>query len=78
MVPKHVTIYLEMSDELSSLNLPAGVDRRLHDLLDKQDQGKRLAPSEREEAEGLVELAEILSLIKLRAEIAFQKGKVEV
>jgi hypothetical protein len=36
-------------------------------LLDQQDAGKPLSVQERREAEGLVELAEFLSLLKLRA-----------
>ena len=62
-----VLIELEMPSDLSRFNLPEGVQQRLQSLLDKQDQGKGLTPAEREEAEGLVDLAELLSLIKLRA-----------
>jgi hypothetical protein len=47
--------------------LPEGVDRRLHSLLDKQDQGESLTEDERAEAEGLVELSEFLTLLRLRA-----------
>jgi hypothetical protein len=36
-------------------------------LLDRQDQGTPLNAAERKEAEGLVELAEMLSLLRLRA-----------
>lgn len=48
--------------------LPEGVDHRLGWLLDKLDRGEELSDDERAEAEGLVELADLLSLIKLRAE----------
>jgi len=58
---------LELPDEFDALRLPAGVDARLEKLLDQQDQGKRLTPAERKEAEGLVSLAEMLSLLRLRA-----------
>ncbi len=37
-------------------------------LLDKQDQGDPFTESERQEAEGLVNLAEVLSLLRLRLE----------
>jgi hypothetical protein len=37
-------------------------------LLDQQDSGIVLSTAERLEAEGLVELAEFLSLLKLRAQ----------
>ncbi|HVX64142.1 MAG TPA: hypothetical protein VHC19_26200 [Pirellulales bacterium] len=63
-----VTIDLEMPDDLARFRLPSGVDARLKQLLDRQDRGEALSESEREEAEGLVELAEVLSLLRLRAE----------
>ena len=60
-------IEIELPDELSSLELPAGVNRRLQQLLDKQDEGVVLSSEEREEADGLVNLSEMLSLLRLRA-----------
>lgn len=63
-----VTITLEMPDELPSFQLPEAVQTRLQELLDRQDEGQRLTVAERAEAEGLVNLAESLSLLKLRAE----------
>jgi hypothetical protein len=39
-------------------------------LLDRQDEGSTLTTAERQEAEGLVNLAELLSLLRLRAERA--------
>jgi hypothetical protein len=50
--------------------LVAHFDERLHDLLDRQDRGEDLTLEERREAEGLVDLAERLSLLKLRAQRA--------
>jgi hypothetical protein len=47
--------------------LPAAVQARLQDLLDRQDAGEKLTGREREEAEGLVDLAEFLSLFELRS-----------
>ncbi len=52
---------------LSGFKLPTGVKRRLQALLDQQDSGKPLSTDERREAEGLVEMAEFLSLLKLRS-----------
>jgi hypothetical protein len=46
------------------------VDERLQALLDRQDRGEALTAAERGEAEGLVDLAELLSLLRLRAERA--------
>jgi hypothetical protein len=62
-----VPFELEMPDEFERLRLPAGVDARLQQLLDRQDGGQELTPGERREAEGLVSLAELLTLLRLRA-----------
>jgi hypothetical protein len=59
---------IEMPAGLEEFRLPEGVQRRLQDLLDRQDQGQPLTPGERKEAEGLVELAELLSLLRLKAQ----------
>ena len=55
---------------LSGFKLPRGVQRRLTSLLDRQDAGQALSAEERREAEGLVELAEFLSLLKQCAQSA--------
>ena len=64
----HTTIALRfpMPGNLRKFHLPVGVQRRLGDLLDRQDRGQSLTAAERREAEGLVELAEMLSLLQLR------------
>ena len=69
-MPKSVDIHLQMPDDLKRLRLPAGVNTRLQQLLDRQDQGVPLTAAEREEAEGLVDLAEFLSFLRLRSERA--------
>jgi hypothetical protein len=63
-----VAIKLEVPDELAQFQMPAGVNARLEELLDRQDRGLRLTAAERKEAEGLVNLAEMLTLLQLRAE----------
>jgi len=63
-----VVMEIEMPASLEEFRLPEGVHQRLQDLLDRQDQGEPLTPAERREAEGLVELAEWLSLLKLKAQ----------
>ena len=68
--PQRVTLEVEVSNDLARFALPHGVDRRLQYLLDKQDGGEALTDDERDEAEGLVELADMLSLLRLRAERA--------
>ncbi len=61
-------IRLEMPDDLPKLRLPDGVQQRLQFLLDRQDRAGALSADERREAEGLATLAELLSLLRLRAE----------
>ena len=63
-----IHIELQMSDDLPEFRLPKGVQQRLNELLDRQDSGQPLTPAERSEAEGLVDLADLLSLLRLRAE----------
>ena len=62
------TITIEMPDNFNDFHLPQGVQRRLQDLLDRQDLGQSLTHAEQEEAEGLVDVAEWLSLLKLRTQ----------
>ena len=65
---QHVLVELEMPEALDRFALPLGVDERLQHLLSRQDQGDDLTPAERLEAEGLVDLADMLSLLKLRTQ----------
>jgi hypothetical protein len=67
-MPQNVLIDLEMPADLEQFKLPKAVDERLQFLLDKQDRGEVVTPAERLEAEGLVNLAELLSLLRLRAQ----------
>jgi len=52
----------------AALPSAGGVHNRLQSLLDKQDAGDPLTDAECSEAEGLVDLVELLTLLKLRAE----------
>ena len=61
-----IDLELEVPEDMARLSLPEGVDRRLQALLDKQDRGEPLTDDERVEAEGLVDLADLLSLLRLR------------
>jgi len=61
-----VDLAIEVPEDLARLHLPEGVDRRLQALLDKQDGGTPLTPDEQAEAEGLVDLADLLTLLRLR------------
>lgn len=58
---------IEIPAELARFELPEGLQARLEYLLDQQDAGEELTAAERREAEGLVDLAEFLSLLQLRA-----------
>ncbi len=64
---RHVVVELELPEDLEGFRLPPGVNERLQSLLDRQDLGQTLTAEESKEAEGLVNLAEFLSLLRLRA-----------
>ena len=66
-VKNEMVIEIPIPESMAGFTLPPGVMRRLKALLDRQDDGKALTGAERREAEGLVEMAEFLSLLKLRA-----------
>ncbi len=65
-------IDIDLPPELAQFRLPKAVADRLQTLLDRQDSGQPLPASERDEAEGLVNLAEFLTLLRLRAERSAQ------
>lgn len=60
------TIDVDLPADLDRFRLPRAVGGRLQALLDRQDSGQPLTDLEREEAEGLVNLAEFLTLLRLR------------
>jgi hypothetical protein len=63
-----LTLDIDLPDDLGRFRLPPAVAARLQALLERQDSGQPLTPLEREEAEGLVDIAELLTLLRLRAE----------
>jgi hypothetical protein len=63
---------IEIPIELTHFQLPKAVHNRLQLLLDRQDSGEILTLEEKHEAEGLVELAEFLSLLHLRSQRVVQ------
>jgi len=67
-MPQSIQLEVEVPGDLVRFRLPEGVQHRLQELLDKQDAGPALNPEEKREAEGLVDLADLLSLLRLRAE----------
>ncbi|MBN8422598.1 MAG: hypothetical protein J0L73_27040 [Verrucomicrobia bacterium] len=65
-----IRIDLELPDDLALFKLPAGVNERLTSLLNKQDSGELLTDQEKREAEGLVDLADTLTYLGLKAKAA--------
>jgi hypothetical protein len=53
--------------------MPAALGNRLQQLLDRQDELGKLTRAERGEAKALVELSDMLSLMKLRAKRVARK-----
>jgi hypothetical protein len=67
---RSVVVELDMPGDLKQFRLPRAVNRRLQQLLDEQSRTGNLSAAERKEADGLVDLAEMLTLLRLRAERA--------
>jgi hypothetical protein len=65
-----LTIGFDLPADLDRFRLPAAVASRLQSLLDRQDAGSPLTADERAEAEGLADLADLLTLLRLQAERA--------
>ena len=57
---------VEWIESVGALTLPDKTDRRLQELMDRNNEGE-LSNSERRELEALVELSERLSLIRAEA-----------
>lgn len=53
-------------ESVGRLRLPAKADRRLQDLMDRNNEG-RLTGQERAELESLVEMSETISLVRAEA-----------
>jgi hypothetical protein len=65
-----VLVELELPKDWRQFRLPRALDDRLHELLDRQDRDGKLSRLERREATALAELVDMLSLMRLRAELA--------
>ncbi len=61
-------IELDLPADLARFHLPSAVAARLQSLLDVQGCGQPLTADERNEATGLVDLADLLTILILRAE----------
>ncbi|MDA0921390.1 MAG: hypothetical protein O2983_12920 [Planctomycetota bacterium] len=56
----------EWVESVSQLRLPERTDRRMQELMDRNNEGQ-LSETERDELESLVEMSESLSLIRAEA-----------
>lgn len=65
-----VTLQLELPEDWDQFSLPPALNDRLQSLLDQQEQGNPLTESERQEAQALCDLVDMLAILKIRAERA--------
>ncbi len=63
---------LEWVESVGDLRFPCKADRRLQELMDRNNEGL-LTEGEREELEALVELSERLSLVRAKARQMLQQ-----
>ncbi|MFM9964115.1 MAG: hypothetical protein ACKV2Q_23170 [Planctomycetaceae bacterium] len=70
-----VMIQLDFPKDWRTFRMPRGLQSRLQELLDRQDQTGKLTRRERQEANALAELAEMFSLMKLRVRLAAKQTK---
>lgn len=69
-----VQLTVPMPSRMAKLRFPKALDDRLHFLLDEQGRKGKLTSAEKKEAEGLAQMASILSILKLGAEVRAQKA----
>ena len=72
-MPATASIEIDLPADWVRFKMPRALDERLSELLDKQDQDGKLTAKERREAEALVQLSDMLSVMKLRA--SFSRGR---
>lgn len=72
---QNTLVKIEMPFSVGQFKLPKAVNKRLQELLDRQDKGEKLTTKERDEAAGLVDLAEMLSLLRLRSERVWRESQ---
>jgi hypothetical protein len=68
-----ILVELQLPKDWQQFCLPDALTNRLEALLDRQDRAGKLSRDERQEAEALTELVDMLSLMKLRAEYAAKR-----
>ncbi len=65
---RSVLVELNLPDDWRMFRLPPALDDRLQELLDRQDRDGKLSPRERREAKALVELVDMLTLVKAQVQ----------
>ena len=65
-MPAVISAPLDMVEAVAALRLPSRADRRLQDLMDRNNEGP-LTPGERDELEALVELSETIAVVRAKA-----------
>ena len=69
-----VQLTVPMPAGLAKLRFPKALEDRLHFLLDEQGRKGKLTAAEKREAEGLVQMANMLSILKLGAQVRAQEA----
>jgi hypothetical protein len=64
-----VQLTVAMPNRLAKLRFPKALNDRLHFLLDEQGRKGKLTPAEKKEAAALAEMASVLSILKLGAQV---------
>ena len=64
-----VKLTIPMPANLARLRFPKALNDRLHFLLDEQGRKGKLSTAEKKEAEALAEMASMLSILKLGAQV---------
>jgi hypothetical protein len=77
-VTHSVLVELEIPNDWKSFQLPPALHDRLQELLDRQDREGKLSRRERREATALAELVDMLSLMRLRSELAARRSLAPV
>jgi hypothetical protein len=67
-MPRSVLVELNLPGDWRKFRLPPVLHDRLQELLDRQDRDGKLTGRERKEAKALVELVDMLSLIKAQVQ----------
>lgn len=70
---RSVLVELDIPKDWKSFRLPPALHDRLQELLDRQDAEGKLSRRERREATALVQLTDMLSLMRLRSELAARR-----